>query len=90
MAALAASGGCGTTPAVTMPFQHGLELWAIIGGGHTWPGVTTYVEPNTARKKPDGTPAGSPYGLPALVKHQTTDVKATKLMLDFFDSHRGG
>jgi hypothetical protein len=53
-----------------------------------WPGVTTYVDPNTARKKPDGAPAGSPYGLPALVKHQTTDVIATKLMLDFFDKHQ--
>jgi polyhydroxybutyrate depolymerase len=101
MAGLAASGGCKTTPTVTMPFpdaRHliypctggmGLELWTIIGGGHTWPGVTAYVDPNSARKKPDGSPAGSPYGTAALVKHQTTDVIATKLMLDFFDSHRG-
>jgi len=100
MAGLAASGGCGSTPAVTMPYpdgrysswpctgRMGLELWTIIGGGHTWPGVTTYVDPNTARKKPDGSPAGSPYGVAALVKHQTTDVIATKLMLDFFDKHR--
>jgi polyhydroxybutyrate depolymerase len=101
MTQLATSGGCGTTPTVTMPFPDArhltwpcnggmaLELWAIIGGGHTWPGVTTYVDPNTARKKPNGSPAGSPYGLPALVKHQTTDVIATTLMLDFFDTHRG-
>jgi polyhydroxybutyrate depolymerase len=100
MARLAAAGGCTTKPTVTAPFpdaRHlvfsctapmGLELWRIVGGGHTWPGVTTYVDPNTARRKPDGTPAGSPYGSPGLVKHQTTDVVASKLILDFFDAHR--
>jgi polyhydroxybutyrate depolymerase len=99
MAQLAAAGGCPGEPKVSAPFpdaRHfvwpctgamGLELWQIIGGGHTWPGVTTYVDPNTARKNPDGTPAGSPYGEPVLVKHQTTDVVATKLILDFFDRH---
>jgi polyhydroxybutyrate depolymerase len=102
MARLAAVGGCPTSPAVTAPFadarhlvwpctgQMALELWRIIGGGHTWPGVTTYVDPNTARKKADGSPAGSPYAVPGLVKHQTTDVVATRLMLDFFDKHRDG
>jgi polyhydroxybutyrate depolymerase len=101
MARLAAAGGCGTTPKVSAPYpdaRHlvwpctgamGLELWRIIGGGHTWPGVTTYVDPNTARKNPDGTAAGSPYGTASLVKHQTTDVVATKLILDFFDHHPG-
>jgi polyhydroxybutyrate depolymerase len=96
---LATAGGCPTTPKVTTPFpdaRHfvwpctgamGLELWQIIGGGHTWPGVTTYVDPNTARKNPDGSPAGSPYATDALVAHQTTDVVATKLILDFFDRH---
>jgi polyhydroxybutyrate depolymerase len=99
MARLATAGGCPTTPKVTAPFpdaRHfvwpctgamGLELWQIIGGGHTWPGVTTYVDPNTARKNPDGSAAGSPYATDALVKHQTTDVVATNLLLDFFDRH---
>lgn len=101
MAQLATAGGCPIEPKVSEPFpdaRHlvwpctgamGLELWRIIGGGHTWPGVTTYVDPNTARKNPDGSPAGSPYGEAVLVKHQTTDVVATKLILDFFDRHPG-
>ena len=99
MADLAAQGGCETPPTSDQPFDDAvhdvwtcppgmaLELWTIIGGGHTWPGVTTYVDPNTARKNPDGTAAGSPYGLPGLVLHQTEDVVATTLMLDFFDDH---
>jgi polyhydroxybutyrate depolymerase len=101
MVRLAVAGGCSRKPTVTAPFpdaRHlawsctgnmGLELWRIVGGGHTWPGVTTYVDPNTARKNPDGSAAGSPYGTPSLVKHQTTDVVATKLILDFFDRHPG-
>ena len=101
MARLAAAGGCGTTPKVTAPFpdaRHmvwpctggmGLELWQIIGGGHTWPGLTTYADPDASRKKADGTPDESPYFVSSLVKHQSTDVIATKLMLDFFDDHPG-
>jgi polyhydroxybutyrate depolymerase len=101
VSAVAKDNGCTGAPETTSPFDDArhlvatgcpngmdVELWHIIGGGHTWPGVTTYVDPNTARKNPDGSPKGSPYGAEPLVKHQSTNVVATTFMLDFFDKHR--
>jgi polyhydroxybutyrate depolymerase len=69
------------------PAGYGMELYTIKGGGHTWPGVTTYVDPSTTRRDgPSGTEQ-SPYDIETIVGHQTTEIVATELMLDFFDEH---
>ncbi len=71
----------------TCPDGYGMELYTIKGGGHTWPGVTTYVDPSTTRATGTNGPRESPFDIESIVGHQTTDIIATDLMLDFFDQH---
>lgn len=90
--------GCEPTPTETAPSDdsrrlvwscpddYGVELYTIIGGGHTWPGVTTYADPTGSRPTSGGA-ENSPYSIEEIVGHQTTNVIATDLMLDFFDDH---
>ena len=95
----AALAGCDPTPTTTEPSEdsvhrvwtcpdgYGMELYTIIGGGHTWPGVTTYIDPGTTRSTPSDGSEASPFDIETIVGHQTTDIVATDLMLDFFDDH---
>jgi polyhydroxybutyrate depolymerase len=87
MAAFAALGDCTVPAATTQPYKDvrlsvwqcpapmALELYTVIGGGHSWPGAPT----NGVRGK----------DLPAYVGMETQSISATQLILDFFDKrHR--
>lgn len=100
MAELAALGGCAAEPTseviedVARDEWEGCDegvdvvLFTVLGGGHTWPGVTTYRSEEELAPDPD---AASPLGEvdPAAVAgEQTTNIVATEIILDFFDAHR--
>jgi polyhydroxybutyrate depolymerase len=59
------------------PAGMGAELYKVLGGGHTWPGAGTYVDAQGTRDE-----------APPTVGHETGNLVATELMLDFFDAHR--
>lgn len=85
-------GGCKAKPRTTKPFtdvrhitwncpkRMGAELYVVIGGGHTWPGLKIGKN-TTTRTQPNG------QDVQSMVGHQTTNIDATKLMLNFFDAH---
>jgi polyhydroxybutyrate depolymerase len=85
---IAKLGGCDAGPATTTvakdvklirwgcPTGMAVELYKVLGGGHTWPGAGTYLHRD---------PAGNAS---SRIGRETESIVATKLMLDFFDSHR--
>jgi polyhydroxybutyrate depolymerase len=85
---IAKLGGCEAGPATTTvakdvrllrwhcPAGFAVELYKVLGGGHTWPGAGTYVRSNAAEL--DRFHVG----------RETESIVATKLILDFFDAHR--
>ncbi len=98
----AAASGCGSEAEVSTPFDDvsqarwvgcdaglDVELYTVLGGGHTWPGMLNYL---------DAAQLGELAGNQALVDiadldvaeiagHMTVHIEATALMLDFFDTH---
>jgi polyhydroxybutyrate depolymerase len=99
MADLAATAGCAVEPEVE-PIGEDVEVrtWAgcpdgeeivhytVLGGGHTWPGVTTYLdadlfEGDGRQSVLGGLPLGDVLG------RQTETIVATELIVDFFDDH---
>ena len=93
---------CGPVPEQTAPFDDitlrrwngcrdgiGVELYTVLGGGHTWPGMLNYVD---AAKLAEI--AGNQrlveladVDLAAVAGHMTVNLEATTEMLDFFDAH---
>ena len=104
MAELAALGGCDAEPTTTEPFDDvvvdvwpncepgiDVELYTVLDGGHTWPGVTTYrSEDELAPDDDDDALADDSGEAVAAAGHQTTNIVATDLALDFFDAHPWG
>lgn len=99
MAELAALGGCDPEPDTEVVEDVarerwegcepgvGVELYTVLGGGHTWPGVTTYRSEEELAPDPD---AASPLGDGEATEpagNETTNIVATELILDFFDAH---
>jgi polyhydroxybutyrate depolymerase len=91
MTDFAVLGDCDAKPEVTKPYDDirhfvwkcppgmGMELYTVLGGGHTWPGTpppptqgTTTATPTTQRNTNGKT---------------TLSIDATNLALDFFDAH---
>lgn len=98
---LAVVGGCDPTPEAEQPFDDvrhlvwdcpegmAAELYTVIGGGHTWPGSTAYAESDAtagAREGRESALGGRDLG--SILGHQTENVIATELILDFFDANR--
>lgn len=98
----AQAAGCGTDPEVTEPFDDiegrrwpgcqpgtAVELYTVLGGGHTWPGMLNYVDAARLAEL-----AGdqrlldvADVDVVAVAGHLTTNLEATTAMLDFFDAH---
>jgi polyhydroxybutyrate depolymerase len=85
---IAKLGGCNAGPTTSSvakdvrlirwqcPAGMAVELYKVLGGGHTWPGAGTYLHRDAAESAP------------SKVGRETESIVATKLILDFFDSHR--
>ena len=103
VATYAAAAGCDAEPESSSPFpdieqrawtgcEPGLdiELHSVVGGGHTWPGMLNYVDVT----KLAGISASqrltelADVDIAEVAGHMTTNVEATQVMLDFFDTHR--
>jgi polyhydroxybutyrate depolymerase len=101
MAALADSAGCDQDPVLSTPFDDiesrtwpgcpdGLEfeLTTVVDGGHTWPGSALAFDSDVE------VPAGQSdfiegFDFSSVAGHQTDNIEATSMILDFFDSHSG-
>ncbi|MCC6225026.1 MAG: hypothetical protein IT195_01290 [Microthrixaceae bacterium] len=94
--------GCSPEPIVSNPFEDialrewagcepgsDVELYTVLGGGHTWPGMLNYVDPADLGELGDATRLAELAGieLAAIAGHMTTNLEATSVMLDFFDDH---
>lgn len=101
-AAFAAAGGCDPDPETSMPQDDieesrwtgcepgiGVELFTVIGGGHTWPGMLNYVDTSSLTASGDSQKLAEIAGvdLAVIAGHMTTSIEATNLMLDFFEAH---
>lgn len=102
VAQFAAAAACEAEPVVSNPFpdvvlrqwpacEQGVDvqLYTVLGGGHTWPGMLNYVDPAELGELGDATRLAQLAGveLAAIAGHMTTNLEATSVMLDFFDSH---
>ncbi len=99
----AAVAGCDAEPEQSSPHEDialrqwtgchsglGVELYTVLGGGHTWPGMLNYVDPGRLSELGTNNQelvdlAG--VDLAAVAGHMTLNVEATAEMLDFFDAH---
>lgn len=103
VASFAEAGGCEEQPAVSKPFDDiqlslwagcdagiGVELYTVLGGGHTWPGMLNYVEAAKLSALGESQELAKLAGLDLgeIAGHMTTSIEATELMLDFFDEHQ--
>lgn len=66
-----------------------VELYTVVGGGHTWPGMLNYIDAARLRELAEGMdlPAAAGVDVAAIAGHMTLNVEATTAMLDFFDAH---
>lgn len=102
VAAFARAAGCADEPTVSPLFDDvvrrrwvdcrpGLEveLFTVLGGGHTWPGMLNHLDPEALRELAEGMdlPAAAGVDVAAIAGHMTRNLDATAVMLDFFDAH---
>lgn len=102
MGQFAAAAGCSAEADESKPFDDivlrrwsgcadgtDVELYTVVGGGHTWPGMFKYVNVAQLATGGDTNRLAQAYGVDLLTiaGHMTTNIEATSLMLDFFDSH---
>ena len=95
--------GCSDEPTVSTPFDDvvlrtytgcepgvDVELYTVVGGGHTWPGMLAYADVAKLAELGDAAKLAQAYGVDVgtIAGHMTTNIGATSLMLDFFDAHR--
>jgi polyhydroxybutyrate depolymerase len=99
---LAAAASCDPEPDVTAPFDDiearrwtgcddgvAVELVTVLGGGHTWPGMLNYIDPDAlARLGTDNALIQlADLDLLEIAGHMTVSLEATTAILDFFDAH---
>lgn len=67
-----------------------VELYVVIGGGHTWPGMLDHVGPEELAGLGGDQPLVSAAGLDlaTVAGNMTTSISASDLALDFFEAHR--
>jgi polyhydroxybutyrate depolymerase len=95
--------GCAPDPVITEPFEDiearrwtgcqgdtAVELYTVLGGGHTWPGMLNYVDAaRLAELASDQRLVDlADVDIAAVAGHMTVNLEATTAMLDFFDAHR--
>ena len=99
VASLAELAGCAPEPTVEEPFDdivtrtwadcpEGLdfELVTVAEGGHTWPGTSIDIAAvDEATEGGEAVFGGFDYG--SIAGHQTDNIEATELILDFFGAH---
>lgn len=68
------------------PDGEDVHHYTVLTGGHTWPGVTTYLDLEAPAGGGDTTALGA-FSLREILGYQTETIVATDLMLDFFDAH---
>jgi polyhydroxybutyrate depolymerase len=98
----AGAAGCDPDPTISAPFEDielrrwsacepgiGVELYTILGGGHTWPGMLNYVDPARLSALGENQELAELAGVDIgeIAGNMTVSIEATKLMLDFFDEH---
>ncbi len=103
VASFAGADGCDREPGVSEPFEDirlsawtdcgeglAVELYTVIAGGHTWPGMLNYVEMAKLSALGENQELARLAGLDLgeIAGHMTTSIEATQLMLDFFDGHQ--
>lgn len=72
------------------PDGHDVEHYTVLGGGHTWPGVTTYLGTDLFDAAADrGDSALTGLAITRVLGNQTETIVATDLLLDFFDDQPG-
>jgi polyhydroxybutyrate depolymerase len=101
----AVAAGCAAEPQVAMPFDDielqrwvgcddglDVELYRVLGGGHTWPGMLNYVDAGALAELAADQPLVevADLDLAAIAGHMTVSIEATQLMVDFFDEHTLG
>ncbi len=100
--AFASAAGCDPGPATSKPYEDieetrwsacapglDVELYTVLGGGHTWPGMLNYVDPARLSALGDTQKLAEVAGvdLAEIAGHMTTSIEATNEMLDFFEAH---
>lgn len=67
-----------------------VELYTVLGGGHTWPGMLNYVDAERLSRLAQSQElvAVADLDVGAIAGHMTVNIEATEVMLDFFDQHR--
>ncbi|HKY16882.1 MAG TPA: PHB depolymerase family esterase [Microthrixaceae bacterium] len=103
VATFASAAGCDAEPEPSSPYpdieqsawtgcQPGLdiELHTVVDGGHTWPGMLNYVDVTklAAISASQQLTELADVDIVEVAGHMTTNVEATQVMLDFFDTHR--
>ena len=102
MGELASAGGCDLDP-VTQRIHDDIdhtvwgdcddgvdvELYRVLGGGHTWPGMLDHLDLDQLAGLGADQPLTSAAGLDlaTVAGNMTTSISASDLALDFFDSH---
>jgi polyhydroxybutyrate depolymerase len=102
MEELAAAAGCdpdGVTQRIQDDIDHtvwpncddgvDVELYRVLGGGHTWPGMLDYVDFDQLAALGQDQPLVEAAGLDlaTVAGNMTTSISASDLALDFFDAH---
>jgi polyhydroxybutyrate depolymerase len=102
VAELAEVAGCAPEPELTSPFPDialrqwtgcvpgvAVELYTVLGGGHTWPGMLNYVDTQKLVELSNDQALTdlADVDVAAVAGHMTLNVEATTTMLDFFDAH---
>lgn len=98
----AGAAGCDPDPAVSVPFEDievsrwsacepgiDVELYTVLGGGHTWPGMLNYVDATRLFALGENQELAELAGVDIgeIAGNMTVSIEATTLMLDFFDKH---
>jgi polyhydroxybutyrate depolymerase len=102
VSAWATAAGCNAEPRVSLPFDDielqrwvgcadglDVELYRVLGGGHTWPGMLNYVDAAALAElaADQELVEVADLDLAAIAGHMTVNIEATQLMIDFFDDH---
>lgn len=102
VASYAAAVGCDPDPQLSAPYDDiaertwtgcdpgtAVELFTVLGGGHTWPGMLNDLDPAelAALGSNQALVEAAGVDLAAVAGHMTINLEATHAMLDFFDAH---
>jgi poly(3-hydroxybutyrate) depolymerase len=66
-----------------------VELYRVLGGGHTWPGMLNHLDAEQlgALANSQSLVDAADLDVAEIAGHMTRNIEATQLMMDFFDDH---